>query len=99
MKPDTVTDRAAGLLRSDEADRLVIAYRRQAGIPVNTWEQQQPLEHPPVPPTLVALGITPPGICPVCGFPIGTGVQRLDLPPGHPHFGRLVACQACHNGR
>lgn len=94
-----ITDRALGLLRPDEADRLVIEYRRGAGIPVNTWEKQKPLEHPPIPPTLVELGIQPKGICPACGFPFGTGVQRVDLPPGHPQFGRLVKCQACNNGK
>ena len=96
MKPSGgVTDIRNGLLRPDEADRLVAEYRRRVGIPVNTWPAQKPLEHPPVPPVWLAIGKEPPGTCPVCGFQWGGGVQRVDLPPGHPQHGRLVACQAC----
>lgn len=99
MKPSGgVTDSKKGPLRPDEADRLVAEYRRRVGIPVNTWPAQKPLEHPPVPPAYEIVGQEPKGICPLCGFAFGAGVFRVDLPMGHPQFGRLVACQACRGG-
>jgi len=98
VKNDGITERDKGLLSPQEADRLVAEYRRSAGIPVNTWEKREPSGHPPVPPILEAFGHGK-GLCPLCGFPFGTGVQRVDLPVGHPHFGRLARCQACNNGR
>ncbi len=41
-----------------------------------------------------------PGICQACGFGSGEpGFLRLDVPPGHPQFGKLVKCPACNDSR
>ena len=98
MKTDnSVTDRYKGPLTPQEADRLVAEYRRGAGIPVNTWEKQEPLAHPPIPPIMAAFHHESQAICPRCGYILGQGFVRVDLPVGHPHFGRLARCE-CNRG-
>ena len=86
--PNSYTKRDEGLLTAQEAQKILMDYRRRAGIPVNTTEAQKPTDHPFVQEILVELGHEPD--CPVCR---DGGALRLDLPVGHPHFGRLARCE------
>ena len=84
---DDVTARDKGLLTPVEARRVLAEYRRRVGYPVNSVEAQRPTDHPVAP----EFGLAP-GTCSVCK---GAGALRLDLPVGHPCFGRLARCWAC----
>jgi len=81
------TARDKGLLTPLEASQVLAQYRLSAGYQVNTVEAQEPSDHPMTP----EFGRAP-GSCSVCK---GAGALRLDLPVGHPEFGRLARCWAC----
>ena len=73
------TDRHKGLLTPSEANALEDEHYRREGIPRNT-RPKYVNGHPPI------------GLHSSCECK-GLGVVRVDLPLGHPHFGRLAVCR------
>ena len=86
MKSD-YTARDKGLLTPFEARQVLMEYRRKIGVPLDSVEAQGLSDQPMAP----EFGRAP-GSCSVCK---GAGALRLDLPVGHPEFGRLARCWAC----
>ncbi len=88
--PQPSTTRVNGLLSPFEANQIVRAYKLSQGIPLDAWPPPIVNNQPP----RLGSGVRR---CDACGFEPGTGVLRLDMPVGHPDFGRLVQCWKCND--
>ncbi len=90
--PVQTTTKVNDLLGPFEANQIIRQYKLSQGIPLDAWPPPVVNNQPP------RLGSALRGRrCEVCGFEPGTGVLRLDMPVGHPDFGRLVRCHRCND--